>query len=30
LRNGKVGVSVSSFNSLPVKVALDSVQISQP
>jgi hypothetical protein len=30
LRKGKVGLSVSSFDTLPVKVAFDSVKISQP
>ncbi|HTP02020.1 MAG TPA: hypothetical protein VMJ64_11655 [Anaerolineales bacterium] len=30
LRKGKVGISVSSFNTLPVKVAFDSVKISEP
>ena len=30
LKEGKVGVSVSSFNDLPVKVEFDSVKISQP
>lgn len=30
LREGLVGVSVSSFNTLPVKVEFDSVTISQP
>ncbi len=30
LDKGKVGVSVSSFNSLPVKVLIDSATISQP
>ncbi|MBT3339252.1 MAG: DUF1080 domain-containing protein [Anaerolineae bacterium] len=30
LRDGKIGVSVSSFGTLPVKVELDAVTISQP
>jgi len=30
LRDGKIGVSVSSFNNLPVKVEIDSVTISEP
>jgi hypothetical protein len=30
LKTGKVGVSVTSFNDLPVKVEVDSVKISQP
>ncbi|MFZ5819596.1 MAG: family 16 glycoside hydrolase [Chloroflexota bacterium] len=30
LRDGKVGISVSSFNDLPVKVEVDWVTISQP
>ena len=30
LKSGKVGVSVSSFKFLPVKVAFDSVKISEP
>ena len=30
LQNGKVGISVSSFNDLPAKVAFDWVKISQP
>ncbi len=30
LRKGKVGVSVSSFNTLPVKVEFDSIKISEP
>lgn len=30
LRKGKIGVSVSSFNVLPVKVEIDSITISQP
>ena len=30
LRDGLVGVSVSSFNTLPVKVEIDSVTISEP
>ncbi len=30
LRDGLVGVSVSSFNVLPVKVEVDSITISQP
>jgi hypothetical protein len=30
LRNGKVGISVSSFNNLPVKVEYDWVTISEP
>ena len=30
LKKGKVGVSVSSFKDLPVKVEFDSIKISQP
>ncbi|MBT6059873.1 MAG: hypothetical protein HOG55_01615, partial [Anaerolineae bacterium] len=30
LRDGRIGVSVSSFNVLPVKVEIDSIIISQP
>ncbi len=30
LRNGKVGISVSSFDQLPVKVEYDWVTISEP
>jgi hypothetical protein len=30
LRDGKVGISVSSFNDLPVKVEVDWITISQP
>ncbi len=30
LRDGLIGVSVSSFNVLPVKVEVDSIMISQP
>ncbi len=30
LRDGKIGVSVSSFNILPVKVEINEVTISQP
>lgn len=30
LRDGQVGVSVSSFDKLPVKVKIDSVEISEP
>lgn len=30
LREGQVGVSVSSFNVLPVQVDIDWVKVSQP
>lgn len=30
LRNGKIGISVSSFNQLPVKVEYDWVKVSEP
>jgi hypothetical protein len=30
LRDGQVGVAVSSFNDLPVKIEVDSVEISEP
>ena len=30
LRQGKIGVSVSSFKTLPVNVEIDSVTVSQP